>query len=72
MALCYACHIHVGSFPFEHVDLWESKFTEEETEHIHSLHNKALVKKRDIATKESYELLKWMLEKITEDYNGTY
>ena len=70
--LCYACHIHVGSYPFEHVDLWESKFTKEETEHIHRLHNQALVKKRDIATEESYELLKWMLEKIVEEYNGSY
>jgi len=30
MALCFGCHQHVGSFPKDHVELWESKFTEEE------------------------------------------
>ena len=28
MALCFGCHQHVGSFPKDHVELWESKFTE--------------------------------------------
>ena len=63
MALCFGCHQHVSSFPVDHVDLWESKFTKEETERIHYLHNRnhVLIKKKDIATEENYKLLKMML-----------
>ena len=65
MALCHGCHIHVGSFPMEHVELWEKKFNKEETEHINYLHNKSLIKKRDVATEENYKKLKLMLMKYT-------
>tara|TARA_R100001244_G_scaffold38734_3_gene35052 strand:+ start:360 stop:746 length:387 start_codon:yes stop_codon:yes gene_type:complete len=63
MALCFGCHQHVGSFPKDHVELWESKFTEEETERVNYLHNRnrSLIKKKDIATEENYKLLKMML-----------
>ena len=67
MALCYSCHIHVGSFPMEHVDLWEGKFSKKETDKVNKLHNQSLVKKKDIATDESYELLKKMLEEIKNE-----
>ena len=49
----------------EHVELWEKKFNKEETEHINYLHNKSLIKKRDVATEENYKLLKLMLMKYT-------
>ena len=67
MALCFGCHQHVGSFPKDHVELWESKFTEEETERVNYLHNRnrSLIKKKDIATEENYKLLKMMLMAYT-------
>ena len=68
LALCFGCHQHVSSFPKDHVDLWESKFTKEEKDHIKDLHNftrDKLVKKRWIATEENYKLLKMMLMKYT-------
>ena len=40
MALCYGCHLHVGSFPMDHVHLWEKKFTKKETDKINKLHRK--------------------------------
>lgn len=65
MALCYGCHIHVASFPLDHVHLWEEKFTKEETDYVNELHNKGLTRKRDIATEENYKRLKLMLVKYT-------
>tara|TARA_R110001606_G_scaffold390970_1_gene558344 strand:- start:397 stop:612 length:216 start_codon:yes stop_codon:yes gene_type:complete len=68
MALCFGCHQHVSSFPKDHVDLWESKFTKEEKDHIKDLHNftrDKLVKKKSVATEENYKLLKMMLMKYT-------
>tara|TARA_B100000287_G_scaffold330072_1_gene314656 strand:- start:89 stop:295 length:207 start_codon:yes stop_codon:yes gene_type:complete len=65
MALCHGCHIHVGSFPKEHVDLWEKKFTKKEKNKINNLHFKKLIKKRDVATEENYKKLKLMLMKYT-------
>ena len=41
------------------------KYNKEETEHINYLHNKSLIKKRDVATEENYKLLKLMLMKYT-------
>ena len=64
MALCMGCHLHVTSFPMEHVNLWESKFTKEETDHINFLHNQSLIKKRDIATEEKLQELKQMLNDV--------
>jgi hypothetical protein len=61
MALCFGCHQHVGSFPKDHVELWESKFTEEEKDYINRLHTNFDIKKRDVATEENYKLLKMML-----------
>ena len=65
MALCFGCHQHVGSFPKDHVGLWESRFTKEETEHVNQLHIDFNIKKRDVATEERYKLLKLMLMKYT-------
>ena len=65
MALCFGCHQHVSSFPKDHVNLWESKFTEEEKDYINDLHKNFSIKKRDIATEENYKLLKMMLMKYT-------
>ena len=65
MALCHGCHQHVSSFPMDHVDLWEKKFTKKETDHINYLHNQAIVKKKDIATEENYKILQLMLFKYT-------
>ena len=61
MALCFGCHQHVSSFPKDHVNLWESKFTEEEKDYINDLHKNFSIKKRDIATKENLEHLKHLL-----------
>ena len=61
MALCFGCHLHVGSFPMDHVHLWEEKFTQKETDNINKLHNQSLVKKKDIATEENYQKLRRML-----------
>ena len=61
MALCFGCHQHVGSFPKDHVELWESKFTEEEKDYVNRLHINFNIKKKDIATEENYKLLKMML-----------
>jgi 5-methylcytosine-specific restriction endonuclease McrA len=68
MALCFGCHQHVGSFPKDHVDLWESKFSEKEKAHVKELHNftrDKLVKKSWIATDDNYKKLKSMLLKYT-------
>jgi hypothetical protein len=51
----------------EHVDLWEEKFSKKETDKVNKLHNQSLVKKKDIATDESYQLLKKMLEEIKNE-----
>ena len=61
MALCFGCHQHVGSFPKDHVELWESRFTEEEKDYINRLHVNFEIKKKDVATEENYKLLKTML-----------
>ena len=65
MALCFGCHQHVGSFPKDHVELWESKFKEEEKDYVNRLHINFNIKKKDIATEENYKLLKMMLMKYT-------
>jgi len=65
MALCFGCHQHVGSFPKDHVRLWESRFTEEEKDTVDQLHIKFDIKKRDVATEENYKLLKMMLMNYT-------
>ncbi len=65
MALCHGCHQHVSSYPFDHVDLWENKFSKEETEYIHWLHRNFNIKKREIATEENYQKLKTMLEEVS-------
>ena len=65
MALCFGCHQHVGSFPREHIALWESRFTKEEKDYINELHRNFSIKKRDVATEENYKLLKMMLMKYT-------
>ena len=67
MALCYSCHIHVSSFPMEHVDLWEEKFSKKETDKVIKLHNQSLIKKKEVATEENYRLLKKMLEDIKNE-----
>lgn len=64
MALCYRCHIHVGEYPMEHVDLWESRFTKEETDRINYLHYRTIVKKNQIETEEKYKELKEMLDGV--------
>jgi len=69
MALCFGCHQHVGAFPLEHIDLWESRFDESEKEKVRYLHNKTLIKKRDVATNANLKLLKLMLKKAKEDYD---
>ena len=61
MALCYRCHIHVAEYPMEHVDLWESKFSKEETDRINYLHYQTNVKKNQIETEETYQKLRRML-----------
>jgi len=61
MALCFGCHQHVGSFPKDHVELWELRFTEEEKDYVNRLHIDFNIKKKDIATEENYKLLKMML-----------
>lgn len=68
MALCHGCHQHVSSYPFDHVDLWEERFSKEETEYIHWLHRNFNIKKRDVATEENYQELKKMLEDIIGQY----
>jgi hypothetical protein len=73
MALCFGCHQHVGSFPIDHVKLWESRFTKKEKDQIKDLHNftrDKLVKKRWVATEEKYKLLKMMLMKSIIEYTG--
>ena len=65
MALCHGCHQHVSSFPMDHVELWEKKFTKEQTDYINYLHNQAFIKKKDVATEENYKLLKLQLFKYT-------
>ena len=67
MALSFGCHQHVSSFPYEHIDLWLSKFSKEEIDRVKYLHNRnhSLIKKKDIATEENYKLLKMMLMKYT-------
>jgi len=70
MALCFGCHQHVGSFPIDHVKLWESRFTKKEKDYVKELHNVAIVKKRWIATEEKYQLLKMMLMKSIIEYTG--
>ena len=61
MALCFGCHQHVVSFPKDHVELWELRFTEEEKDYVNRLHIDFNIKKKDIATEENYKLLKMML-----------
>jgi hypothetical protein len=68
MALCYGCHIHVGSFPMDHVNLWEEKFSKKETDYINKLHNQSSVKKKDIATEETYQKLRRMLDEERSSY----
>ena len=68
MALCHGCHQYVSSCPFDHVDLWEERFTPNETERIHELHRDFNIKKRDVATEENYQELKKMLEDIIGQY----
>ena len=70
MALCFGCHQHVGSFPIDHVKLWESRFTKKEKDYVKELHNVAIVKKKWIATEEKYKLLKMMLMKSIIEYTG--
>ena len=65
MTLCFGCHQHVGSFPKDHVDLWEKRFAEEEKRYVNDLHKNFSIRKRDIATEEQYKLLKMMLMKYT-------
>ena len=65
MALCFGCHQHVGSFPIEHIDLWESRLTKKEKDYINELHRNFSIKKRDVATEENYKLLNLMLMKYT-------
>ena len=67
MALCFGFHQHISSFPYEHIDLWLSKFSKEEIDRVKYLHNRnhSLIKKKDIATEENYKLLKMMLMKYT-------
>ena len=67
MALCFGCHQHVSSFPLDHIELWKSKFSEEEMDRVSYLHNRnhSLIKKKDIATEENYKMLKLMLMKYT-------
>ena len=62
MALCYSCHIHVSSYPMDHVDLWENKFTKKETDEVNSLHRFGLIKKKEIATEENYQKLRRLLD----------
>ena len=70
MALCFGCHQHVGSFPIDHVKLWELRFTKKEKDYVKELHNVAIVKKKWIATEEKYKLLKMMLMKSIIEYTG--
>ena len=66
MALCYGCHVHVGSDPIDHVKLWKRKFGEKECNRVLELRN-TIIKKRDVATEENYKLLKLMLMKYTRE-----
>jgi len=70
MTLCFGCHQHVGSFPYDHIDLWESRFDESEKQKVKHLHNRATIKKRDVATNANYKLLNMMLDRVKEDYYG--
>tara|TARA_Y100000593_G_C4321132_1_gene343843 strand:+ start:1303 stop:1689 length:387 start_codon:yes stop_codon:yes gene_type:complete len=64
MALCYSCHIYIGSNPIEHVQLWESKFTKKEQLRIKDIHFRKLIKKRDIANDTTYQKLKARLAEL--------
>jgi len=68
MALCHGCHQHISSYPFDHVDLWEERFSKEETEYIHWLHRNFNIKKRDVATEETYQKLRRMLDEERSSY----
>jgi hypothetical protein len=63
MALCHGCHLHVSSFPMDHVELWEKKFSKQRRDRINKLHNQTLIKKKDVATEENLKLLKLLLFK---------
>ena len=65
MALCMGCHRHVSSFPLDHIQLWEGKFTQEEKDRVKSLRRDTSIKKRDVLTEENYKALKLMLMKYT-------
>ena len=67
LAICYACHIYLGANPYEHIKLWESKFTSEEQDMVHCLHNQ-VVRKKDIADDYNYQKLKQKLEEAKNDF----
>lgn len=60
MALCYGCHVHVGSDPIDHVKLWKRKFGKKKCNRVLELRN-TIIKKRDVATEENYQKLRRML-----------
>ena len=66
LAICYSCHIHLGANPYEHIELWESKFSRKEQDKIHFLHAQ-VIRKKDIATDDNYKKLKEKLNEI-KDY----
>ena len=57
MSLCFSCHLYVGSNPVKHIELWESRFSKEDQDFVHCLHNQ-LIKKNEIETEEHYKQLK--------------
>jgi len=61
MALCYNCHIYVGSNPKDHVKLWEKRFTQTEKNIVDALHRDFTLKKKNIATESRLKALKEML-----------
>ena len=66
MAICHGCHLYLSSFPKEHVQLWEEKFSKKERDLIIKLHNRSLIKKRDVANELVYKNLKKMLESVKD------
>ena len=71
MALCYSCHINVGSNPIDHTELWEFKFQIDDRTHIKDLYyRKTFLKKRDIANETTYQKLKARLAEVKLIYGG--
>tara|TARA_Y100000004_G_C8857616_1_gene387512 strand:- start:265 stop:645 length:381 start_codon:yes stop_codon:yes gene_type:complete len=64
MALCFGCHLFVGSNPIEHTKLWENNFTPKERAKLKKIYQGPVVQKKYIATEEKYQELKQMLNEV--------